>query len=81
MLFTGPLVSMDRNEAMQRLADVAGTPGNSVTKKTHYLVVGGCYFDVFSHKTAKVQRALSLIAEGSDLEVIGEDDLLKMLER
>ncbi|OHB72833.1 MAG: hypothetical protein A2V70_01405 [Planctomycetes bacterium RBG_13_63_9] len=80
VVFTGPLVSMDRNEAMQRLAHVGGMPGDSVTKKTHYLVVGGRYFDVFSHKTEKLQRALSLIAEGSDLEVIGEDDFLKMLD-
>lgn len=78
--FTGPLVSLDRDEAMQYVADVGGQPANSVTKKTDFLVVGGRYFDVFSHKTGKLKRATELIAKGSPLDIIGEDDFLKMLD-
>ena len=63
--FTGPLVSMERSEAMQRVADVGGRPADSVTKKTDFLVVGGRYFDVFSHKTTKLQKATEMIAKGS----------------
>jgi DNA polymerase III subunit epsilon len=77
--FTGPLVSMARAEAMQYVADVSGTPADSVTKKTDFLVVGGRYFDIFSHKTGKLTKATQMIANGSDLEIIGEDDFLKML--
>ncbi len=77
--FTGPLVSMQRSEAMQQVADVGGRPADSVTKKTDFLVVGGRYFDVFSHKTTKLQKATEIISRGSSLDIIGEDDFLKML--
>jgi DNA polymerase III subunit epsilon len=77
--FTGPLVSMPRSEAMQCVADVGGQPADSVTKKTDFLVVGGRYFDVFSHKTTKLKKATEMIANGSPLDIIGEDDFLNML--
>jgi DNA polymerase III subunit epsilon len=77
--FTGPLVSMARSEAMQCVADAGGQPADSVTKKTDFLVVGGRYFDVFSHKTTKLEKATEMIAKGCALDIIGEDDFLKML--
>lgn len=77
--FTGPLVSMERSEAMQHVADVGGLPADSVTKKTEFLVVGGRYFDIFSHKTGKLRKATEMIAKGSTIDIIGEDDFLKML--
>jgi DNA polymerase-3 subunit epsilon len=77
--FTGPLVSMARSEAMQCVADVGGQPADSVTKKTDFLVVGGRYFDVFSHNTTKMQKATEMIAKGSPLDIIGEDDFLNLL--
>ena len=77
--FTGPLTSMERSEAMQHVTDVGGQPAASVTKKTDFLVVGGRYFDVFSHKTKKLEKATQMIAKGSALDIIGEDDFLKML--
>lgn len=77
--FTGPLVSMKRSEAMQYVADVGGQPADSVTKKTDFLVVGGCYFDIFSHKTGKLQKATEMVAKESPIDIIGEDDFLKML--
>jgi DNA polymerase-3 subunit epsilon len=77
--FTGALTSMERSEAMQHVANVGGQPADSVTKKTDFLVVGGRYFDVFSHKTGKLQKATEMIAKGSTIDIIGEDDFLKML--
>ena len=58
---------------------LAEQPADSVTKKTDFLVVGGRYFDVFSHHTTKLQKATEMIAKGSTLDIIGEDDFLKML--
>ncbi len=77
--FTGPLVSMERSEAMQYVADIGGKPADSVTKKTDFLVVGGRYFDVFSHKTGKLRKATEMVAKGSPIDIIGEDDFLNML--
>jgi len=77
--FTGPLVSMTRSEAMQCVADVGGRPADSVTKKADFLVVGGRYFDVFSHSTTKLQKATEMVAKGSPIDIIGEDDFLKIL--
>jgi DNA polymerase-3 subunit epsilon len=64
---------------MQHVADVGGQPADSVTKKTDFLVVGGRYFDVFSQKTTKLQRATEVISKGGVLDIIGEDDFLKLL--
>lgn len=79
IVFTGPLVSMSRTEAMQSVANAGGLPADNVTRKTNLLVVGGRYFDVFSHQTGKVKRAMELRQAGGILEIIGEDDFLKML--
>ena len=65
---------------MQYVADVGGQPADSVTKKTDFFVVGGHYFDVFSRKTGKLKRATELVAKGSRIDIIGEDDFLKMLD-
>lgn len=64
---------------MQHVADVGGQPADSVTRKTDFLVVGGRYFDVFSHKTTKLEKATEMVAKGSAIDIIGEDDFLKML--
>jgi DNA polymerase-3 subunit epsilon len=77
--FTGPLTSMERSDAMQYVADVGGQPAHSVTKKTDVLVVGGRYFDVYSHKTTKLQKAAEMVAKGIAIEIVGEDDFLKLL--
>jgi DNA polymerase-3 subunit epsilon len=79
VVFTGPLTSMERSAAMQYVADVGGQPARSVTKKTDVLVVGGRYFDVYSHKTTKLQKVVEMAAKGITIEIIGEDDFLKLL--
>ena len=77
--FTGPLISMTRDEAMQCVANLGGQPADSVTKKTDFLVVGGRYFDVFSHRTGKLKKATEMVANGSPLDIIGENEFLEML--
>src|SRR5699024_4501797 len=39
-VFTGKLEKMQRKEAMQLVADLGGIPGDRVTKKTSYLILG-----------------------------------------
>jgi DNA polymerase-3 subunit epsilon len=79
VVFTGPLISMTRSEAMQIVADAGGQPADSVTRKTDLLVVGGRYFDVFSHQTGKLKKATELARKGNAIDIIGEDDFLKLL--
>lgn len=38
-VFTGILDKMQRKEAMQIVADLGGSPGDGVTKKTNYLIL------------------------------------------
>ena len=73
---------MVRAEAMQKVVDVVGQCGASVTKATNYLVVGRPDFRTFTHgccKSAKMRRAEELASQGYDIEIVSEFDLLKML--
>jgi DNA polymerase-3 subunit epsilon len=60
---------------------VGGECGASVTKVTHYLVVGDFDFGKFKggDKSAKLRKAENLVADGQSLEIIPEEDFLRML--
>ena len=81
VVFTGTLESMVRADAMQKVVDVGGRCGNSVTKVTDYLVVGCPDFRTFTDgcKSGKLRRAEELASEGYDIEIVSELDLLQML--
>ena len=81
VVFTGTLRSMPRRDAMQRVIDVGGTCGTSVGKNTDYLVLGDLDFRKLrgGDKSAKLNAAEALIARGGELEVIPEEDFLKLL--
>jgi DNA polymerase-3 subunit epsilon len=53
-----------------------------VTKDTSFLVVGGQDFRKFTDgiSSSKWKKAQNLRAAGSDIELISEDDFLRMLE-
>ena len=78
--FTGAL-SLSREVAMQRAADVGAIPVASVTKKTNYLVVGVDDYGKFKsgNKSNKMIKAEQLISSGQDLEIITENDFLDLL--
>lgn len=80
--FTGELISMARQAAMQVVVNAGGTCTDNVSKRTNYLVVGGLYTQEFKngYKTGKMKRAIELIEGGSSLEIITEDDFCEMLE-
>ena len=80
--FTGTLTSMNRTEAFMRLMDFGGDPETGVTKKTNYLVLGEqdlWKFKPGSEVSSKTQKAIELAETGQDIEIIGEQDFLKLL--
>lgn len=81
--FTGTLGSMTRALAWQLVGQCGGMPVENVTKKTNLLVFG--YQDARmlvpgASLSSKYQRALELKGKGADIEIIGEDDFLAMLQ-
>ena len=81
-VFTGTLHSMSRRDAMQLVVDVGGRPGNGVTKRTHFLVLGQQDFRTFAAghtKSSKHRKAEALKAAGHDIELLSEQDFLEIL--
>lgn len=81
--FTGTLGSMTRALAWQRVADCGGMPLDGVTKKTNLVVFG--YQDARmlapgATHSSKFLKAIDLRAKGAEIEIIGEDDFLTMLQ-
>lgn len=80
-VFTGTLEKMQRKEAMQIVADLGGIPGDSVTKKTNYLVLGNNDYckTIKDGKSSKQKKAEKLILEGADLQIISEQVFYDMI--
>lgn len=81
--FTGTLGSMPRRLAFQRVGDCGGVPLDGVTKHTNLLVFGDQDARRLAPGTtasSKFQKAVTLRAKGQDIEIIGEDDFLAMLQ-
>lgn len=73
-VFTGTLEKMQRKEAMQLVADLGGIPGDGVTKKTNYLILGNNDYckTIKDGKSSKQKKAEKMIIEGADLQIIPE---------
>lgn len=73
---------MQRKTATQLVANLGGILGDSVSKKTNYLVLGN--FDYCSTikegKSNKHKYAEQLILKGQDLQILPESVFLSMLE-
>ncbi len=81
--FTGALSSMTRALAWQRVGDLGGMPLDSVSKKTNLLVFG--YQDARmlspgATLSSKYKKAADLKNKDADIEIIGEDDFLNLLQ-
>lgn len=72
--FTGTLEKMRRKEAMQLVADLGGIPGDGVTKKTNYLILGNNDYckTIRDGKSSKQKKAEKMKLEGVDLDIIPE---------
>lgn len=82
VVFTGTLASMQRKDAMQKVADAGGINGDGVTAKTNYLVLGNAEYHrkLEGGKSNKRKKAEQLILKGQDLQIISENVFLEMLE-
>ena len=81
IVFTGTLQSMTRREAAQRAVDAGAKCVSAVSKKTGFLVLGDQDFYKLKGgtKSSKMKKAQELIAGGHDLEILPEDEFLRML--
>lgn len=81
-VFTGVLENMVRKEAMQKVVNLGGLVGDSVTKKTNYLILGNNDYckSIKDGKSSKQKKAEELKLKGHDIEVISENVFYDMLE-
>ena len=80
--FTGKLERMTRKEAITMVAITGGIPEKSVTKNTNILVVGEQDWRVVGESglSSKMKKAQSLLENGQNIEIMTEDDFIKMFE-
>ncbi|HAU38942.1 MAG TPA: DNA polymerase III [Phycisphaerales bacterium] len=79
---TGTLQSMTRREAAQKVVDHGWRFKDNVTRSTDFLVVGEEDFKRFrdGKKGNKLRAAEDLLQTGYPIEIIAEDDFLRMLD-
>lgn len=70
--FTGSMLSMTRTEAERLVSEYGGTVTNSVSKTLDLLVVGGG-----GGAGEKLDRARRLVASGTHLKILTEDEFLE----
>lgn len=80
-VFTGTLEKMQRKDAMQIVVDFGGQVGNSVTKKTNFLILGNNDYCplIKDGKSSKQKKAESLKLAGNDIEIISENVFYDMI--
>ena len=75
VVITGDLVYMSREDAMQRICDLGGTPQDNVTMKTNIVVVGE---DPGKGKMGKAEDYRT--RRGLPIEIVTAEEFRKMLE-
>lgn len=80
-VFTGKLEKMTRREAAQIVADLGGINGNSITRKTNFLILGNNDYckSIKGGKSSKHKKAEELILSGCDLNIIPENVFYDMI--
>ena len=81
-VFTGKLDELSRKEALQLVVDIGGICGNSVNKKTNYLVLGNTDYskNVKDGMTTKFKKAIELKLNGQDIDIITENVFFDLVE-
>ena len=82
VVFTGPLSSMSRGEAIGNVIRCGGFVSSSVSKKTNYLVTGIRDLSELkeNEKSIKLKKAENLIKENFDIKIINEEEFLSIIE-
>ncbi len=80
-VFTGTLEAMNRKDAMQSILNLGGMCASTVGKTVDYLVVGIQDYSRLKDNmmSSKMRQARVLISQGYNLEIIKEDDFLRLL--
>ena len=80
-VFTGVLEKMLRRDAVQVVVNMGGMCGDSVTKRTNYLVLGNNDYckTIKGGKSSKQKKAEKLKLSGLDIEIISENVFYGML--
>ncbi|MEH6943807.1 exonuclease domain-containing protein [Bacillus sp. JJ722] len=81
-VFTGELQKIERKEAMQSIIDLGAIVKSSVSKKTHYLVVGVQDQKIVGPNgmSSKETKAIDLIHAGANIEIVSEEVFLELLK-
>ncbi len=81
-VFTGELERFTRKDAALIVTRIGGIFGDSVTKKTNYLILGNNDYcaSIKDGKSTKQKKAEALILKGADLQIIPESVFLEMLQ-
>lgn len=80
-VFTGKLEKFERKDAMQIVANLGGINGDSVTKKTNYLILGNNDYcsTIKEGKSSKQKKAEQYKLDGYDIEIIPETVFYEMI--
>ncbi len=80
-VFTGALQAMIRSEAHKLVFNKGGFCGTSISSSTNYLVMGVQDLHKVGEdgKSSKVEKAEKLLSKGVEIELMNEDDFLRML--
>lgn len=81
VVFTGDLKTLDRRTAMQKVVDLGGIVKSGVSSKTDYLVVGVQDRSLVGDDgmSAKEEKAYELKEKGIDIQILFEDEFIKLL--
>lgn len=80
-VFTGALQAMIRLEAQKLVLNKGGFCGTSISSSTNYLVMGIQDLRKVGEdgKSSKIEKAEKFLSKGAEIELISEDDFLRML--
>lgn len=76
IVFTGDMVNISREQAMQMVINLGGINKSSISRKVDYLVVGNQDLSLVgeSGKSSKEEKAFELIEQGVHIQIINEDE-------
>ncbi len=83
IVFTGELTSMDRRQAMQRVVDLGAVLKSAVSSKTDYLIVGKQDISIVGDDgmSTKEEKAYFLKSKGHHIQILNEDEFIKLINK